>query len=389
MVFLLRSVGRYAGLAACSLVFAASCVFGQAAHPTLKNLPAQKTLLPARFSGWVEQGASQIGTAPTAADPVNADVLAEYGLKAFAEGTYHRGTAVVNLRAMLFSDATGAYGAFTFYRKPDMKSEAIGKAGARNAREVVFWSGTTVVDASFGSSRPPARSALKALAVALPPAAGSSGVAPSLPNYLPAESLDKATVRYAIGPAAYAQGGGVLPPGAIDFSRDAEVVTAQYVAHDGRGTLTLIEYPTPQMAIRAEKTLGTLLKGALPATLQRSSPAVLGVHRSGPVVAVTSGQFTSAESQALLGEVKYQAEVTWSRPGSGESEVRKAAEMLMGIAYLTAILIACSLLLAAMLGGGRALLRTVRGKPASSVYEEDFISLNLSGWQAGPPRKLP
>ena len=63
--------------------------------------------------------------------------------------------------------------------------------------------------------------------------------------------------------------------------------------------------------------------------------------------------------------------------------------MLLGIGYLTAILIACSLLLAAFLGGGRALWRILRGKPASSVYEEDFISLNLSGWNPGSTRKLP
>lgn len=389
MAFFPCSVGRYAGLAACSLVFAAACVFGQTAHPAATNRPAQKTILPTRFSGWVEQGASKTGTAPAAADAANADVLSEYGMKNFAEGAYRHGTELVELRALRFADATGAYGAFTFYRKPGMKPEAIGKGAAADAHEVVFWSGTTVVDATSSSSRPPTMSSLKALVAALPPASGSSGVAPSLPEYLPAESLDRSTVRYAIGPAAYAQGGGILPANAIDFGRDAEVVTAQYVTGNGRGTLTLIEYPTPQMTIHAEKALSALLKGPLPASLQGSNPAALSVRRSGPIVAITSGQFSAAESQALLGKVKYQADVTWSRPRGGESEVKKAAEMLTGIAYLTAILVACSLLLAALLGGGRALWRTMRGKPASSVYEEDFISLNLNGWHPGSPQKMP
>lgn len=295
----------------------------------------------------------------------------------------------MNLRAMRFADATGAYGAFTFYRKPDMKPKLVGRGAAADAHEVVFWSGTTVVEATFGTSGAPPVSSLRALVADLPPASGSSGVAPSLPDYLPAESLDQSTVRYAIGPAAYAQGGGVLPAGAIDFSRDAEVVTAQYDTHHGRGTLTLIEYPTPQMTIQAEKALSALLKGPLPATLQGSSPAALGVHRSGPIVAVTSGQFSAAESRALLGKVKYQAEVTWSRPSSSASEVKKAAQMLVGIAYLTAILIACALVLAAFFGGGRALWRTMHGKPASSVYEEDFISLNLTGWHPGSRQKSP
>jgi hypothetical protein len=32
------------------------------------------------------------------------------------------------------------------------------------------------------------------------------------------------------------------------------------------------------------------------------------------------------------------------------------------------------------LGGGRALWRTMRGKPASSMYEEEFIRLDLNDW---------
>jgi hypothetical protein len=385
MVFPLRSVGRYAGLAACLFLFVPIGVFAQ----TAGHSSAPQKLLPGHFSGWVEQGEPKAGTAPSALDPSNAEVLSEYGLKDFATGAYHHGGAEASVHAMRFVDATGAYGAFTFYRKPSMNAAAIGNGGARNAHEAVFWSGTTVVDAIFSGSQGPSAASLKALAKALPPASGRFGVQPSLPQYLPAKSLDQSTVRYAIGPAAYARSGGVLPANAIDFSRDAETVTAQYAASGGRGTLTLIDYPTPQMAASAEKSIASLLKGPLPVGLQQSSPAALGVRRSGPIVSVTSGHFSSAEAQKLLGQVKYQAQVTWSHPHDSVSEVKKAAEMLMGIATLTGILVAFALLLATFLGGGRALWRVMRGKPASSVYEEDFISLNLSGWGPGTPRKLP
>lgn len=396
MVFSLRTVGLYAGIAGCSLVFAASCVLAQAASSAQKSTLAsevahgQQTLLPGRFSGWVEEGASRTGSAAAALDVANADVLNEYGLKDFAESTYSDGSNKASLRAMRFVDATGAYGSFTFYRKPGMTPVSIGNGGAGDAHEIVFWSGTTVVDATFDISAPQMAPSLKALSALLPPASGSSGVAPSLPDYLPANSLDKATVRYAIGPAAYAHGGGVLPPGAIDFSRDAEAVTAEYPARAGRGTLTLIEYPTPQMAISSEKTLNALLKGPLPATLQQSDLAALAVRRSGPIVAITSGKFSSAEAQALLAQVKYQADVTWNRGGgNSKNEVKNAAAMLIGIAYLFAVLGSCAILLGFFLGGGRALWRIMHGKPASSVYEEEFISLNLSGWLPDSTRKSP
>jgi hypothetical protein len=134
------------------------------------------------------------------------------------------------------------------------------------------------------------------------------------------------------------------------------------------------------MAIERAKAISAILKGPLPTALQ-SSPGTLAVKRSGPLVAVTSGDMSSEEAQHLLDHVKYQADVTWNRPDNSANEVKNAAKMLLGIAYLTAIVVACAFLLAIFLGGGRAAWRVMQGKPASTVYEADFISLNLSDWQ--------
>jgi hypothetical protein len=384
MVFSLRFVSSCHRVTACSLALAVSTVFAQVA-PVPKTGLAQQALLPPGFAAWREMGPSKIGTLSSGVDVANADVLDEYGLKDFAEGMYRRGGNKVNLRAMRFADATGAYGAYTFYRKPEMKSQALGRGGAGDSHEVVFWSGVTVVDALFDPPATDEASALKVLAAQLPPAGGSNAVAPSLPQYLPVSGLDTSTVHYATGPIAYARMGGVLPVALIDFSRDAEAVTAQYAYRSGKGTLTILEYPTPQMAIDRAKAINAMLKGPLPATLQQGDPIALAVKSSGPLVAVTNGDMSSEEARALLDGVKYQADITWNRQDNTKREVKNAAAMLIGIAYLTSILAACALLLGTFLGGGRALWRIMRGKPVSTVYEEDFISLNLNDW----PRKVP
>jgi hypothetical protein len=391
MVSLLRSAVRYAGVAACCFVIGATCGLPQTADPAQPSTQASKPMLPASLAGWSGAGAMNTGTSSAAIDAANADVLKEFGLKDFAQGTYRRGNSTLNLRAMRFADATGAYGAFTFYRKPDMRPEEIGNRGAGDAHEAVFWSGGTVVDATFQGTEAIEQPVLKALAAELPPAGGSSGVAPTLPGYLPTEFLDGSTIRYAIGPAGYVNGGGVLPPDAIDFGRDAEVVTAQYSIHSDQGRMTLIEYPTPQMAIHSEEAIEALLKGSLPATLQQSKSSALAVRRSGPLVAMTSGNFSSDEAQALLAQVSYRVDVTWNR-GAGnfsKNEVKNAAEMLFGIATLFFVLGSCAVVLGFFFGGGRAVWRVMHGKPASSVYEEDFICLNLSGWLPESPRKTP
>jgi hypothetical protein len=60
-----------------------------------------------------------------------------------------------------------------------------------------------------------------------------------------------------------------------------------------------------------------------------------------------------------------------------ESEISKTAQLLTGIAVLVCVGGIASVLLGLFLGGGRALWRKLRGKPVSSVYETEFIHLDL------------
>ena len=67
-----------------------------------------------------------------------------------------------------------------------------------------------------------------------------------------------------------------------------------------------------------------------------------------------------------------------SVPQPTESEVSKTGKLLMGIAAIVIIGSSAAILLGFFLGGGRALYRMARGKPASSVYDEEFIQLDLA-----------
>lgn len=334
---------------------------------------APQPLLPGSFAGWTPAAPPRTGTAPVAAldsaDQPDADILREYGLKDYALADYTRAGRHLTIHARRFADATGAYGAFTFYRRPGMRTEDIGREAATSGNEVLFWTGTTLVDAVFDA--PPDKAALKALARAIPPAPGPDGVPPGLPQRLPAQGLEPDSVRYFIGPLAYARSGGPLSAADIDFTRDPEVVTAQYSAGGGKGALTIVEYPTPQIAIARAKALDDQLK-------QGNRSALQEVHRSGPLVAVTSGSLSTSDAHSLLEQIKYEAEVTVDHARTYVSEVKKTARLVLGIIYLTGILGLSSLLVGLFLGGGRALVRRLRGKPISSLNDEDFITLKLS-----------
>ena len=77
---------------------------------------AAPILLPRQFGGWEMQGSPHTSADPAAADATNSQVLKEYGFSDFAFATYTREDGrTLKVRAARFSDASGAFGAYTFY----------------------------------------------------------------------------------------------------------------------------------------------------------------------------------------------------------------------------------------------------------------------------------
>jgi hypothetical protein len=391
-MMLLRSHPLRVSLLATALL--ASCFIMPALRaqqqPSTKSLSqrviataAPAPLLPESFAGFELQGNLDKTTAPGTADPANAQVLVEDGFRDFASGNYKNNINSVTIRAMRFADASGAYSAYTFYRIPGMAPEDIGKGGAANGNRVLFWNGATLVDAKFDHLTAMSAAALRELAEKVPMVGGSAGVPPALPGFLPRTNLEPTHTRYSLGPEAYTRSGGVLPAALIDFSKSPEVLSGGFTLRSGEGTLTIVEYPTPQIAAERERAIAAYLKAGnqsqqpFTEALENSNTQALATRRSGLLVAITSGGFDGVDAHKLLEKVNYEAAVTWNNPAGYISEPTKAARLLVSVVTFCLITCGATFLLGIFLGGGRALYRIARGKPASSVEEMEFIKLNL------------
>jgi hypothetical protein len=384
---------RVAILAGCvALGCAAISVSGHGQQPTPAEKqsattivlpPSPKALLPDDFDGWVTTGPSKVVTDAAQVDPGNAAALKEYGFNAAVLANYKREGDTLSMRALRFDDASGAYGAYTYYRQNGWPKEEIGTGAASDKNRVLFWQGTTVVDATFSRIGPETAGELREIAHQLPVPTGNRAMIPPILADVPPEKLDGQTTHYAEGPAGYAGSGGVLPPSLVAFDKGAEAVTANYSLVSGPATLTIIDYPTPQIAqaqeaaIRAYLKAGSQAQPAWPKPLTDSDQSSLEVRRSGPLVALVSGDAVPDDSHRLLESVHYEASLT-AVPEPVESDVEKTSKLLMGIAILTIIGAAAAIVLGGFLGGGRALYRMARGKPISSVYDEEFIHLDLA-----------
>jgi hypothetical protein len=345
--------------------------------------PVPKPLLPAEFDGWAQTAAPEKFSNAGQADPGSAAALREYGFSYGEQVNFKRdANETLTMRALNFGDESGAYGAYSYYRQNGWPKEDIGTGGTADKNRVLFWKGTTVVDARFSQIGPMSAGEMREVAARLPTPYGNRALPPPILAYLPQGSLDHQTTHYAEGPEGYTGSGGVLPASVVDFNRGAEAVTADYSLPSGAATLTIIDYPTPQIAqsqeaaIRAYIQAGGKAQPPWPQPLTNSDQASIEVRRSGVLVAVVSGDAIPDESHRLLERVHYDANLI-SIPQSGESEIAKTGELLVGIATIVVVGSIAAILLGFFLGGGRALYRVAHGKPASSVYDEEFIHLDL------------
>ncbi len=352
------------------------------AATTLTLPPSPEALLPDDFDGWVASEPPKTVHDATALDPPNAAALKEYGLNFGVVANYKREDETLAIRAFRFTDESGAYGAYSYYRQNGWPKESIGTGAASDNNRVLFWRGDTVVDATFSHVGPMSAGELREIADKLPIPRGNNDIAPPVLGYLPQANLQGQTTHYALGPAGYAGADGVLPPGLVRFDLGAETATANYSLASGIATLTVIEYPTPQIAemqesaIRAYIKAGSAAQPPWPKPLTDSDTASLEVRRSGVLVALVSGDAIPDESHRLIELVHFEVNLTaMGQPQA--SEVQKTARLLEGIAGIVIVGSLTAILLGFFLGGGRALYRVARGKPASSVFDEEFIHLDL------------
>ena len=354
------------------------CLLGTGFAATPAQAPA---ILPPQFGGWEMQGNPQTSTDPAVADATNGAVLKEYRFSDLASATYTREDGrTLKIRAARFADASGAFGAYTFYLQPDMTKEQIGDQGASLGDRVLFYRGHVLVDAHFSKESPMSGAELRELAGTLPHPNGSSANLPSFIQFLPRRDYIANTQKYAMGPAALAALAPPVPADFVDFGASAEVSLARYSTSSGEATLMLISYPTPQLAAEHMRRIDAAHQLAQP----QSGISAIGVSgtffdkRTGPIVAIATGGVSDSDAKSLLGRVNYEANVTWNTP-TDSAQVRDLYMLILNIVVLCAILAGLAIVAGVAFGGIRILMkRLYPDKIFDRPEQMEFISLHLT-----------
>jgi hypothetical protein len=378
------SFSRFVGIVVFVGVFLGVALASDTPGPT-PQIPA---LLPAQFGGWQLRGSPATSKDAAAADPANSAILREYRFTDFASATYTRDDGrTLKIRAARFADASGAFGAYSFYLQPEMAKEEIGDQGASLGRRVLFYRGHVLVDASFSQQTAMSGAELRELAGALPPPGGNAGNLPSFIQYMPRRGYVDNTQKYVMGPEALTALAPPVSADLVDFGTSAEVTLGRYNTSSGEVTLMLISYPTPQLAAEHLRRIDAAHQLLQP---QAGVASIEGAgsfrdKRTGPMIAVVSGPASDSDAKALLGMVNYEASVTWNQ-ATDQNEVHDLYLLILNVVLLCAILGGLAIVAGVAFGGFRILMkRWFPDRIFDRPEQMEFISLHLAETMAQSP----
>ncbi|HKW88611.1 MAG TPA: DUF6599 family protein [Candidatus Acidoferrales bacterium] len=271
-------------------------------------------ILPGSLPGWNSAKAMSATSANLQAIAgVSTPALIEYGATAAEQKIYAlredpRRTFIATVYS--FQDASGAYGAYSFLRTPDMAPAKYSEFSSRTRNRALVLVGSTLLDVN-GNDLTSESAIIKKLAASLETQT-QQVVYPSLPMRLPRTDLIPRTDHYFLGPIALVE----FWPGTseegdwVGFSSGAEAETAKYRLGGRDATLLVVDYPTPQIAAsQVEK-----MKKQFSINSPDAHEGGLFARRDGSLVAMVSGAPSAAVANSLLDKIESGIIVTWNEP---------------------------------------------------------------------------
>jgi hypothetical protein len=312
----------------------------------LLPLVASAAILPDTVGPFQRTGTSQ----PTITDRA---VWNEYGLKSSETAAYENGKVKFSVTAWQLLDTTGSLAAFDWLRPADAAPSTAAKLAAETKTRLLVVYGNYVL--SFDSYKP-SKEELDAVTGALKNVDGTA--LPVLAGYLPSQGLVPNSERYVTGPAGLQKFASGIPPSVAAFHQGAEAQLGVFRGPKGDMTLAVFNYPTHQIAMQRISDFAKL-PGAV-------------AKRSGPLVAVVLSTTDVDFAERLLGEVRYQAEVT--RDEYVPTKRDNIGVLVINAFILIGILLAFAVVSGIAFGGWRAFRRRYRHGEETDA----LVTLHLS-----------
>jgi hypothetical protein len=231
----------------------------------------------------------------------NASILLEAGLKRYAERTYDLNVpGKLSIEVLTFADPREAYSVLSFSAPAVARTGPPGDFYKTEAGSLVFAAGACFARVRYEGNEELARR----VAISVTNRIGRPAPEPPpLVRHIPREGSDPASIRYFVGPQALAALGSPVAGTQLKLPPEVESAQAKLTDSAQGGTITLLSFPTVQLADQYYNS------GALYEAVPKNSR--LYTRETGPLVGILEGNFEPASADKILSSVKFAYSVKW------------------------------------------------------------------------------
>jgi hypothetical protein len=297
-------------------------------------------------------------------------LISDVGFLKYISHTYSAKNSSLMMEVVELVDARAAYSLLTLLRKAPIQNGQPGDAHAMASDSICFAQGRRFV--RINSRDLPKEIQEKAAAAASKRLGTEHGEPPSLISHLPKPGYDASSLRYFPAISAYGNYVKSSASACINTKYDMEIAQARYFVNSRSGIISLLKFPTPELA---EEYYAAL---AIPASSQLDGLTVY-VKRAGPLIACLEGNFDPQSADKLLNSVKFSYSVRWVFDKANNTKIIWGIPLgvlgaVVNSLFFVAILCVVSMLIGAIVAVVRFYLRTSSSKHSTGDEEETYIS---------------
>lgn len=266
-------------------------------------------------------------------------LFAEVGFDKYARRVYSLGShGNLSIEVLRLKDARAAYSLLTLLRKADISAGPPGAWFSTSRNSVIFARGDFWVRVQ-GDSGPEDLS--RRIAVSVSNRIGNrESATPRLITHFPKTGYDPSSVRYYLGPKSYDAYASVIAGRHLKFESNMEVAQAQYAIENMRGLLSIVSFPTSQLAEKYfEDIAGT--------DSSSSDRSKIYLKRTGPLIGIMEGSFDSKTADKTLSSIQFTYAVKWIYDKNSRSNTKT----IWGVPMPILSTVVRSLILTALLCG--------------------------------------
>ncbi len=229
-------------------------------------------------------------------------LISDVGFDRFSQRAYSTDEwESVSIEIVVLKDARAAFSLLTLLRSSDIQDGPPGEACTYDRDGIRFAQGKHWI--RIRNLRAP-RDLLNRIALAVSNRIGPrQEKPPALIAHFPKLGYDPSSLKYIIGPKSFQSHSSLIANGQLKFDTTMEIAQARYSVEGQNGILSLISFPTSQVA--DEYFSG--LAGPESAEKNRRTYA----KKVGPILGILDGSFSPDVAEKIMNSIQYAYSIRW------------------------------------------------------------------------------